>query len=88
MSFVDILDDAMYAGTKLIITTKERGQIIGVPHRTDEFETDEERFGYVIDISPHWMMTVFIDEITEITTSPVLKPEGFIQLTARLVSGD
>jgi hypothetical protein len=85
MTFVDILDIAMYAGTRLIITTKERGQVIGIPYRTDEFETDEERFGYVIDISPHWMDTVFIDEIIEITTSPSVRPEDSIQLTAKLV---
>ena len=88
MNFVDILDDAMYAGTKLIITTKKRGQIIGVPHNADEFEADEERFGYVINIAPYEMITVFIDEIAEITTSPIAKPEGYIQLTAKLVSGE
>ena len=88
MTFGDILDVAMYAGTKLIITTKERGQIVGIPHRTDEFESDENRFGYVIDISPHWMDTVFIDEITEIVTSSAAQPKGHVQLTAKLVSGE
>ena len=87
MNFVDMLDDAMYGGTELTITTKKRGKIIGTPHSVDEFETDDERFGYVIKINEYMVDTVYIDEIIEIVTSPVAKPEGFIQFTARLVSG-
>jgi len=86
--FVNMLDDAMYAGTKLIITTKERGKIIGVPHSVDHFDTDDDRWGYVIEIGEHLVDTAYIDEITEIVTSPVPKPEGFIQVTAKLVSGE
>ena len=41
MPFVDTLDMAMYCDEKLIITTKERGQIIGKPHSIDDFESDE-----------------------------------------------
>ena len=88
MNFVDILDDAMYSGTELTITTKKRGKMIGIPHSVDEFETDEERFGYVIKINEYMVDTVYIDEIREIITSPILKPEGFIQFTAKLVSGE
>jgi len=87
MNFVDMLDDAMYGGTELTITTKKRGKIIGTPHSVDEFETDDERFGYVIKINEYMVDTVYIDEIIEIVTSPIAKPEGFIQFTARLVSG-
>ena len=87
MNFVDILDDAMYSGAELTITTKERGRMVGIPHSADEFETDEERFGYVIKISEEMVDTVYIDEIIEIITSPISKPEGLIQFTAKLVSG-
>ena len=88
MNFIDILDDAMHSGTELTITTKGRGKIIGIPHSADEFETDEERFGYVIKISEYIADTIYIDEITEIVTSPVVRPEGFIQFTAKLVSSE
>jgi len=88
MNFVDILDDAMYNGAELTITTKERGKMIGTPHSADEFETNEERFGYVIKINAHMVDTVYIDEIIEIVTSPISKPEGFMQFTAKLVSGN
>ena len=92
MNFVDILDDAMYNGAELAITTKERGEVIGIPHSIDDFETDEDRFGYVIKISGHnneyAVDTVYIDEIIEIITSPIKRSEGFIQFTAKLVSGE
>ena len=87
MNFVDILDDAMYSGRDLVITTKARGKIIGIPHSVDEFETDEERFGYVIKVSEYMVDTVFIDEITEITDHipEVVKP--ILHDNLRLVSG-
>ena len=70
MDFVAILDDAMYKGQELIITTKGRGQIIGVPHMVDYFDTDDERFGYVITLREpvgiFTVDTVFIDEIAHI----------------------
>ena len=72
MSFVDILDDAMYRETELLITTKERGQIIGVPSSVDYYDTDDERFGYFIRIGEHLLDNVFIDEITEIITADTL----------------
>ena len=87
MTFELILDDATYSGAKLEITTKLRGKIIGIPHSVD-FETENDRLGYNIDIDEYTQDTVYIDEIVEIVTSPILKPEGYIQLTARLVSGD
>jgi hypothetical protein len=88
MSFIDMLDDAMHEGTKLIIITKERGKYIGVPHNVDEFEADEERLGYVVDVGGDIFAIIFLDEIVEITTSPISRPEGFIQFTAKLVSGE
>ena len=66
MTFADILDSAMYNSEKLIITTKERGQIIGVPHSIDDFQTDDERFGYFIDIDEYTQDTAYIDEIVSI----------------------
>ena len=88
MSFADILDNAMYNETELLIKTKERGQITGIPHSVDHFETDDERFGYFIKIGENLLDNVFIDEITEIIASPISRPEGFIQFTAKLVSGE
>jgi hypothetical protein len=65
MSFIDILDDAMHAGTRLVITTKERGKYTGIPHNVDEFEADEERLGYVIDVGDDRFITIFPDEVIE-----------------------
>jgi len=72
MTFVDILDAAMYGGQKLIISTKERGQIIGVPHSIDDFETDENRFGYVIRTGEHEVDTAYIDEIVSIIAGELI----------------
>jgi len=66
MSHADILDKAMYDRKSLIVLTKERGEIIGIPHAVDEFETDDERLGYFIEIGDHFLDTVYLDEITEI----------------------
>ena len=68
MTFVDILDMAMYNGIKLVIATKERGQIVGVPHSVDDFETVESRLGYNIDIDEYTQDIAYIDEITSITS--------------------
>ena len=86
MLFADILDDAMYSGSKLKITTKERGQIAGIPHSVDEFEADEERLGYRIEIDEHTLMTVFLDEIIEVNTISE-KTEVFIPRGVKLASG-
>jgi hypothetical protein len=72
MTFSDILDAAMYSGEKLIITTKERGQIIGIPHSVDDFQTDDMRFGYFIDIDEHTQDTVYVDEIASITVGELI----------------
>jgi len=66
MEFVDILDDAMYAGRKLTVSTKARGRIIGTPYSVDEFESDPDRLGYWLQIEPHVVDSVFLDEITGI----------------------
>ena len=67
MTYVDILDDAMYSDKKLKIKTKIRGDIIGTPYCVDEYEADPERLGYCLYIGDHEVDTVFIDEIIEIT---------------------
>jgi len=66
MSFVDILDSAMYKKARLSITTKTRGIISGVPAYLDDFISDSERLGYCLDISESEADTVFIDEIESI----------------------
>ena len=86
--FVNILDDAMHSGTKLSVKTKERGQITGIPHSVDYFDTDDNRWGYVIEVSEHLVDTAYIDEIVEIVTSPIAQSKGYVQLTAKLVSGE
>ena len=60
------LDDAMYTGKTLSITTKERGIIVGTPYSVDELETDENRMGYCIEVEPHLIDTVFFDEVVAI----------------------
>jgi len=82
----DILDAAIYSGDELIITTKERGQIIGVPHSVDEFDTDPDRLGYFIMIEPHLGDTVYLDEIVEIYSDDTVSPAKF-QHNIVLVSG-
>jgi hypothetical protein len=87
MTFEIILDDATYSGRKLEITTKTRGKIIGIPHSVD-FETEDDRLGYNIDVDEYTQDTVYLDEITEIITLPSAEAKAYIQLTAKLVSGD
>ena len=69
MEFDDILDEAMYGGVKLIVTTKSRGEIEGVPTYLDDFISDPERLGYCLDVGRHESDTVFLDEIVEIRDS-------------------
>jgi len=85
--FQIILEQAAFAGKEVAITTKERGTISGMFTGVDEYDTDENRLGFFIDTSEHECDTVYIDEIIEIVTSPIARPEGFIQFTAKLVSG-
>ena len=66
MAFVDMLDDAMYAGRRLKIATKSRGIIVGKPDAVDEYDTDPDRLGYSISFGDGWCDTVFLDEITGI----------------------
>ena len=66
MSFVDILDSAMYKKARLLITTKTRGIISGIPAYIDDFISDPERLGYCLDISESEADTVYIDEIESI----------------------
>jgi hypothetical protein len=66
MSFVDVLDDAMYTKRELIIKTKSRGTILGTPDAVDEYDSDPKRLGYYLAIGEYEADTVFLDEIVEI----------------------
>jgi len=72
MSFVDILDKAMYDRVSLLVKTRERGTISGVPHAVDEYETDDNRLGYFIEIGDHELDTVFLDEIVDIVVQQAI----------------
>ena len=82
MIFADILDDAMYKGIELIVKTKSRGEIRGVPENVDMFDRDPDRLGYCLDIGNDMADTVFLDEIVSISaiipvkTPADLRPEA------------
>jgi hypothetical protein len=65
-AFLDVIDEARSDGTKLAISTVERGVIVGVPHNPDEFDADPKRFGYVVMTGKHAADIVFLDEITSV----------------------
>ena len=71
-TFVNILDDAMYNGIKLAILTKERGTITGIPHSIDDFESDEDRFGYYVRVGEHELITAYLDEIESIVIGDLI----------------
>ena len=66
MSYSDILDKAMHNRQSVAVQTTKRGLIAGIPHAVDEFETDDNRFGYFIETGDHELDTVFLDEIVDI----------------------
>ncbi|MCL2633998.1 MAG: hypothetical protein FWD34_05725 [Oscillospiraceae bacterium] len=70
MSFIDLLDDAMYSGRKLTVRTQERGEIVGIPYCVDEFDSDPERLGYCLFTGEHEQDTVFLDEIVDVVVIP------------------
>ena len=79
MGYLEMLEEFEYKKTKIIITTKNRGEFIGIPHSPDECETDEERFGYFIEIGDHMLDTVYLDEIVSICEydeTVLLIPQG------------
>ena len=92
MVFAAMLDEAMYTKQKITVLTKERGKIIGIPYCVDEYDSDSERLGYCVQTGAHEEETVFLDEIIEINNNDFIsmasKQDGFIQFTARLVSGE
>ena len=71
-----MLEKAEFARQTVMIATKERGQIVGVPHSVDEFESDPDRLGYNIEYKPHYLDTVFFDEITLIEIINTETPLG------------
>jgi hypothetical protein len=73
MIFVDILDDAMYKRIELLISTKFRGEIRGIPENVDEYDSDSDRLGYCIDIGNYEVDTVFLDEIIDISAIVPIK---------------
>ena len=86
--FQIILEQAAFTGKKVSIKTKERGIVSGMFLAPDEFDTDENRYGFQIETGEHELDVVFIDEITEIITLPSAEAKVFVQLTAKLVSGE
>jgi len=67
MTIADILDDAMYKRQELIIMTKTRGEIRGVPYVLDMFDSDPNRLGYSLEIGDDMIDTVFLDEVVGIS---------------------
>ena len=81
MIFADILDDAMYKGIELLIMTKSRGEIRGIPDAVDEFDTDPERLGYYLAIGEDMADTIFLDEIISISEiRPIKTPKDLRQV--------
>jgi len=69
--FQVMLEKAAFAGRLVEIKTKDRGVIIGKYIGTDEFDTDEERFGFFIDsINDGLGYSVYIDEIVDVKVIP------------------
>jgi len=61
------LEKAAFSGRLVEIKTKGRGIIAGKYIGTDEFDTDEERFGFFIDsVSDGLGYSVYIDEIVDV----------------------
>ena len=73
MTISEILENSMYKRQELIIMTKTRGEIRGVPHALDEFNTDPNRLGYYIEIGEYLDDVVFLDEITGISEIKPIK---------------
>ena len=86
--FQIILEQAAFSDKKVSIKTKERGIVSGIFLAPDEFDTDPDRYGFQIETGEHELDIVFLDEITEIITLPSTESKGFVQLTAKLVSGE
>jgi hypothetical protein len=82
VDYLERLEKAMYDREKVTISTKERGNFIGVPHSADECETDEERFGFYIETGEHKLDTVFLDEIIAIEVR-----ENFTPINLELAAG-
>jgi hypothetical protein len=82
-----MLDEAMYKRNKLVIKTKKRGVIIGIPHNVDEFDADPDRLGYFVMIAPHLGDTVFLDEIVGITDYAAEPRITFSRRKLKYVSG-
>ena len=70
--FSDVLDLAVYNGDTVIIKTIDRGFLIGKPIGVDEFDTDEDRLGYYVDVGANEIDTIFLDEITSVSGTPAV----------------
>jgi len=69
--FQIILEKASFAGCLVEVITKDRGVITGKFTGVDEFDTDEERLGYYLDLAgSNYEDTVFLDEIVDIKVIP------------------
>jgi hypothetical protein len=78
----DILDDAMYERIELIIVTKSRGEIRGIPSAVDQFDSDPDRLGYYVTIGKHEEDTVFLDEIISISAIIPIKISADLKAAA------
>ena len=73
MTVADILDDAMYKKKELIITTKSRGEIRGIPYVVDMYDSDPDRLGYSLELGNDMIDTVFLDEVVGISEIKPIK---------------
>ena len=78
----DILDAAMYEGIELLINTKSRGDIRGIPENVDEFDSDPNRLGYCFDIGNDTVDTVFLDEVVSISEILPIKTPADLKTVA------
>ncbi|MCL2634911.1 MAG: hypothetical protein FWD34_10425 [Oscillospiraceae bacterium] len=68
--FQVILENAAFAGCLVEVLTKDRGLVKGEFVGVDEFDTDDERFGFFIDTIDGWADSVYLDEIIDIVVLP------------------
>jgi hypothetical protein len=68
--FQVLLEQAAFAGCLAEIKTKDRGVIVGDFIGVDAFDTDEDRYGFFIDLENGWGDSVYLDEIVDIKVIP------------------
>ena len=68
MTIYDIINNAIYSQTEIVIELKDRVYIVGIPHAFDEFDTDEDRLGVEVWVDEITVQVVFMDEIISVCT--------------------